>query len=281
MFAELIIKAGVGWMLPILLLSWLALTLVIERGGFWFALRRHRATRGLLAQVAEGADAGDLPRGCPLAAPALAYLNARAAGAPAPLAREQGEGALGRLDDACRQGLGLLSVIANLAGTLGLLGTVAGVSMSFEQLANDDPKGLALSLSTAMYTTLGGILLFILSYVAVYVFGNMADALEELQERALGSLALRDGVAGGDAEQTLEALPAADSAADLASVNRGFAELADPPEPPATDALEDDDTVDDEPDYVLPRGATARPRAGADEPTRRLEREAGDERGAA
>lgn len=80
--------------------------------------------------------------------------------------------------DESRKFLDILSLIANISGTLGLMGTVVGISLSFKTLAAEDSRGLALSLSTAMYTTIGGIILFLTSYLFLFFFQKYSDKLD-------------------------------------------------------------------------------------------------------
>ena len=60
--------------------------------------------------------------------------------------------------------------------------------MSFEDIALSNPKGLALSLSTAMYTTVGGVVLFLVSAFFHFVFEGCAERLENRLDQEFRSL---------------------------------------------------------------------------------------------
>lgn len=189
MFAHFIQKAGVWWMMPIILLAWVALSLSLERLWYWWRLvRRQRRTEPLLAGLfgeraptvaqARALDSGSSRRD-PTARALWVFLdNLLLEQVPAPIAESRARDEARLATEDSRRFVGILTFIANLAGTRGLLGTVAGVSMSFEHLARANPKGLALSLSTAMYTTIGGIFLFMVAYLAITIFGTFSDRLE-------------------------------------------------------------------------------------------------------
>jgi len=75
------------------------------------------------------------------------------------------------------QKLTWLSVCANLAPMLGLLGTVQGMIMAFATLAAGAPDVgmLALSIAQALYTTAGGLVIAIPCVTAYYIFRNKAN----------------------------------------------------------------------------------------------------------
>ncbi len=75
------------------------------------------------------------------------------------------------------QKLTWLSVCANLAPMLGLLGTVQGMIMAFATLAGGAPDVgmLALSIAQALYTTAGGLVIAIPCVTTYYIFRNKAN----------------------------------------------------------------------------------------------------------
>jgi biopolymer transport protein ExbB len=72
--------------------------------------------------------------------------------------------------------IGWISVISTVAPMLGLLGTVQGMILSFQQIASatvaPKPKDLAEGISTALFTTLEGLVVAIPAMVAFVFFRN-------------------------------------------------------------------------------------------------------------
>jgi biopolymer transport protein ExbB len=77
------------------------------------------------------------------------------------------------------QKLTWLSVVANLAPMLGLLGTVQGMIAAFATLADGAPQigVLALNIAQALYTTAGGLTIAIPCVTVYYVFRNTANRI--------------------------------------------------------------------------------------------------------
>lgn len=77
------------------------------------------------------------------------------------------------------QKLTWLSVVANLAPMLGLLGTVQGMIAAFSTLAGGAPDigVLALNISQALYTTAGGLTIAVPCVAVYYVFRNSASKI--------------------------------------------------------------------------------------------------------
>ncbi len=74
-----------------------------------------------------------------------------------------------------------LSVIANIAPMLGLLGTVIGMVFAFQEVASSEGAATARDLATGIYqalvTTVGGLLVAIPSLAAFAIFRNRVDQL--------------------------------------------------------------------------------------------------------
>jgi biopolymer transport protein ExbB len=74
-----------------------------------------------------------------------------------------------------------LSVIANIAPMVGLLGTVVGMMFAFEEVADSEGRALARDLAQGIYqalvTTVGGLIVAIPSLGAFAVFRNRVDQL--------------------------------------------------------------------------------------------------------
>ena len=77
------------------------------------------------------------------------------------------------------QRLNWISVMANIAPMLGLLGTVQGMIMAFEGLATGAPDvgELALAISQALWTTAGGLIIAIPAVTFFYGIRNNANRL--------------------------------------------------------------------------------------------------------
>ena len=79
-----------------------------------------------------------------------------------------------------QQRLNWISVCGNLGPSLGLLGTVQGMIMTFEALASGgagDASALASSIGQALWTTAGGLVVSIPSITIFYTLRNKADRL--------------------------------------------------------------------------------------------------------
>ncbi len=99
------------------------------------------------------------------------------------------------------RGLGVLSVTAQVAPLLGLLGTVSGMIRAFNVLASQGQttaKLLAGGIGEALFTTAAGLIVAIPALIAYhYLAGRVDDILSELEQRReelLGILAeVRNG----------------------------------------------------------------------------------------
>ncbi len=78
------------------------------------------------------------------------------------------------------QRLTWISVCSNLGPSLGLLGTVQGMILTFQALASGaagDASALASSIGQALWTTAGGLIVSIPSITAFYSLRNQANRL--------------------------------------------------------------------------------------------------------
>ncbi|MEO0650874.1 MAG: MotA/TolQ/ExbB proton channel family protein [Planctomycetota bacterium] len=94
------------------------------------------------------------------------------------------------------RGLDRLDAISQIATSIGLFGTVVGIARSFldgeSSGALADPAALAAGLSTALYTTVGGLAVFLTGQVALIAFREwqswsergLEDVLELLDSEA-------------------------------------------------------------------------------------------------
>lgn len=184
MFQDYIIKGGIEWMLPIVLLSVIALALTLERTFFWFCFfLQNRRYRKELKQVTASPFSVDraIERTSFSSHPVMKTLHSflvQFKQSNASSAEETAGNEVDRIVTNSRVGLDVLTFIANISGTLGLLGTVVGVSMALEDVGLGDPTKLTEALSIALYTTVAGVMLFLFSYFAFFLFNKFSTALE-------------------------------------------------------------------------------------------------------
>jgi len=191
--------SGVGapFMWAILLVSAFAATVTIEK-----AIFLHRASRGdrdlfdhtarLVKdrRIEEARAVADRSR-TPFGRVARSVLGVRHGHRPEELQSLLDEAYLGEIPVVHRR-ISLLAVAANLATLLGLLGTIVGLIMAFDALANvpaaQRTAALAAGISVAMATTGLGLLVAIPSLAAHGLLGARADRLVEEAESRLAVL---------------------------------------------------------------------------------------------
>lgn len=185
MFYPYLVNGGLVWMLPIVFLSFLGLSFVLERLWYWILYMIHAQERKkTLGKIFQSPWQLSLAMDCCKQSKDNVVLTLREfllnyENVSLPIAERKARlFAESKLQESKRF-LYLLTVIANIAGTLGLLGTVVGISMIFKSLAQEDSKGVALALSTAVYTTVAGILLFLSSYLPLFFFQTLSENLED------------------------------------------------------------------------------------------------------
>ncbi len=183
-FFEVMHRGGVT-MWPLLGLSVVSLTLILERGLFWW---RTNGRTGRL-EVARLADA--LRRGDRASVQAIATSRASTYGTFAAAVADHGyseaiaiEAAESRRPEIDRF-MVILSTIITAAPMLGILGTVLGIIQSFELLGGEnvltDPKEVSAGIAEALITTAAG-----LSVALLTLFPFMAFKAQS--ERALGRI---------------------------------------------------------------------------------------------
>ena len=184
------IEQGGPWMLPILGVSVIGLTFILERAWFWFVLwLRHdgRLRRRLLhgEPPAPGSRTDD-PHAAVLLDlamhpddPGLALDRARM------LVRDS------------QAHLKVLAIAAGVGSALGLFGTVVGMSGSFEGVGLSDPGKIMDGLHGALNTTVLGLVVYIVCYVAHAFYAqktlNLRQDLEEDLNHARRAWAARQG----------------------------------------------------------------------------------------
>ncbi|GIW70624.1 MAG: hypothetical protein KatS3mg102_0166 [Planctomycetota bacterium] len=177
-----------GWaMVPILACSVVALALLLERTWYWLELWWHRDPE--LAAALERLEAVDRARAARSRDPVCRVLLAARERpddlAPAAQLAE-------RLLENSRATLPLLHVIGGVASTLGLFGTVLGVSLAFEHtIATGRLSELAGSLSVALNTTMLGLIVYVPCYLGGSLFQMLTNRTAFAIEQRLGAMRAR------------------------------------------------------------------------------------------
>ena len=83
------------------------------------------------------------------------------------------------VEDLTKRNADRIDTLAQLATSVGLFGTVLGIAKSFfargSELSLAAPEVLAGGLATALFTTVGGIAIFILGQIALLIFDWLSD----------------------------------------------------------------------------------------------------------
>ena len=196
------LSRGGALMIPILVCSLVGLAFAVER---FVSLRQGAVAprdlaKGVLESVAAG-RAGEALESCRERPSSLGRVLAAglelAGGSRDEMIaamQESGERELWNLDRFAKP----LSVIAGVAPLLGLLGTVWGMILAFDVVAQKgalgDPKALAGGIATALLTTLAGLTVAIPCYILYHYFRSRSDRLIiEIEEAASHVAAILHG----------------------------------------------------------------------------------------
>jgi biopolymer transport protein ExbB len=201
-------------MWPILLCSFVSMTIVIERFHYYFSTRIDPAALNarILACLKENniraavalCEAVNAPTAVVLKAGLLKF------GAPKDRALEAMQEAARSEVPRLEERLQVLSVVGNLAPLLGLLGTVAGMAVSFHVIQmraaamNPVTTGdIAGGIWQALITTMAGLLVAVPTLLAYYFFASHVLRQTVMMERAAGELAdFMDEVARGTHDES-------------------------------------------------------------------------------
>jgi len=174
-------------MYPLVLCSLVALGVMIAKA--WTLWVAHKGTQQLLARVEEAARAGKLGDAMAIAA---ATPGPTAAILMAGLRRiRQGTVRRGEVDQAIsttgtielgflERGLVILATIANVAPLMGFLGTVAGMILAFDAIAQAgevDPSLVAGGIKVALLTTAAGLVIAVPVNIGYNFFVTRIDSL--------------------------------------------------------------------------------------------------------
>lgn len=158
---------------PIVAASVLVLGLVIERVYFWLGrlLRRNRALRkelvALKVQPARVKASGD-----PVAVVFYEYLRR-------PFDTEGAVKVAESYLRECRRNHGAIQLFSGLSTSLGLFGTVVGIAMSFQGFDQGQIAKIVSGLSTALYTTIAGLIVYVAGTLWLAIFEARAAREQE------------------------------------------------------------------------------------------------------
>ena len=183
--------AWVMWI--ILIMAFVILGLIIERAWYLF-LKCGTNTGSFMSGISKYLKAGDYEKAIqyassvntPLAKGITVILQSRGKGAKA-VQKAVDEVFLTETPKVSRN-LSLLSTLANLATLLGLTGTIMGLMIAFDAIANvpaaQRAQALATGISVAMSTTLFGLIVAVPTILAHGVLATKSDkVIEEMDEK--------------------------------------------------------------------------------------------------
>ncbi|MBL4846210.1 MAG: MotA/TolQ/ExbB proton channel family protein [Planctomycetes bacterium] len=182
------IQEGGPWMYPILGVSVIGLTFILERFWFWFTLwlrRDLRLRRRLLhGELQARGTRTDDPR-------TEVILDLATYPDDPDLALERAK----MLIRDSRTHLRILAIVSGVGSSLGLFGTVVGMSNSFRGVALTNPEAIVTGLHSALNTTVLGLVVYIVCHVAHAYFSqlsaNLGQDLEEELNTTRRALATR------------------------------------------------------------------------------------------
>ncbi len=187
-FFEIVFSGGVTGFLIVMLLLALSITLVALIVEHIFSLRQHTLLPPRLAEdVQKHLLAGDTTAAISACSEQPSFLGfvlqagiAEADGGWNAVEKAMEDAAAEQSAKLFRK-IDYLSVIANIAPMVGLLGTVFGMIFAFQEVASTEGSARAADLATGIYqalvTTVGGLLVAIPALAAFAIFRNRIDEL--------------------------------------------------------------------------------------------------------
>jgi biopolymer transport protein ExbB len=196
----LLFQKGGPAMWPLLLLSILSLTTVLERGWFWYQLLRNESK--IVHRLLDAAADGDWAQAHDIAERTQYQPVSRFLGAP--LRLEVPDPELFRLalesaaDEelaAMRRGDKVLESVVALAPLLGLLGTVLGLihtlgNIRLGDIGTASTAGVSSGIGEALITTATGLIIAIASLAAYRTFNSLVVGQAQVFRRAGNELEL-------------------------------------------------------------------------------------------
>ncbi|MBN1577206.1 MAG: MotA/TolQ/ExbB proton channel family protein [Chitinispirillaceae bacterium] len=190
-------KEGGVWMYPIIVVSAFALAVMLERLFYYYVHCRINA-KALLTQLTRMVRNGDVEKARQLCARTKTPLSAILESALWHFQQQEPDHEIqNAVDEIALRELPriqrrthYLSLFANIATLLGLLGTIFGLQEAFGALASADPSQkatvLARGIAIAMNTTALGLLVAIPCMVMFTIFGSKANTIiEEIDESSV------------------------------------------------------------------------------------------------
>ncbi|MCH6547000.1 MAG: MotA/TolQ/ExbB proton channel family protein [Gemmatimonadetes bacterium] len=209
----LLLERGGYVMLPLLVMSIVSLTLIVERAWFWSVSHRPARVKRL-ARLNDTFRRGDRASAAELVANDRSPYGEVARhllghGATEAVAVEAVESQRPRID----RFMATLSTIITAAPLLGILGTVIGIIQSFNLLGEQDtltdPRTVSAGIAEALLTTALGLVIALITLFPFMIFRGHVD-------RAIGRLESVKRI-----ELAIEAIALADSAVRLVVVGDG------------------------------------------------------------
>lgn len=201
-FLDLMHRGGIV-MWPLLALSVLGVTLILERAGFWLfaggAAARHTvAELGSLLRSGDFTAASDLARRRPGVYSDLVLFLLRE---PKTIGSDAAAvAALDQLRPRLERFMGTLSTIISVAPMLGILGTVTGLMQALSVLGdysvNPDPRTVGPGVAEALITTAAGLVVAITVLFPYNIFRTQLDEALNRFETLMAAVAL--GAKQGD-----------------------------------------------------------------------------------
>lgn len=182
MFILLIEKGGI-LMLPLLLCSVIAITIIIERSIFWAQISRHR-NKALINDALHHMEHGDIDRALSLTAASRDYVAVvfyEGLKQPHHLHATFDRATSEQLEK-MRKGMAILDTIVSVAPLLGILGTVIGIIQSFDLLGESsisDPKAISGGIAQALITTATGLAISIATMLPNNIFTRKVEKICE------------------------------------------------------------------------------------------------------
>jgi biopolymer transport protein ExbB len=203
-FYSLMTQGGF-FMWPILLTAIIAAALSLERL-FYVFFRAHVNARVFMTQIERLLLLDNLDRAIKLcnaepggALPQVVKAGLMHAGRPKEEIEAAVDEAILEVSPALARRTGYLPMLANISTLMGLLGTIAGLILAFDAVANapaeDKQRLLAVGIAVAMYTTAGGLLVAIPILVAHGLISQttnrILDEVDQYSAKLLNLLAAR------------------------------------------------------------------------------------------
>ena len=190
-------KEGGVWMYPLVVVSAFALAVMIERL-FYYYLHCRINAKALLTQITRMVRNGEVEKARQLCARTKTPLSAILESALWHFQQQEPDHEIqNAVDEIALRELPriqrrthYLSLFANIATLLGLLGTIFGLQQAFGALATADPSQkatvLARGIAIAMNTTAMGLMVAVPCMILFSIFGSKANTLiEEIDESSV------------------------------------------------------------------------------------------------